>query len=951
MQRVRSGLSTALLVLSGVLVPIGVIAAWADSTIYDSATFSRRAVQLLDSSSVRREVAERLTEQLARAGNEQAIAFRPAAILAVEAVVDTDTFRSIFRTAIRQTHESLIDGLGGAGGLDLSDSFALVSASLEQQSASSTTKAGGAGLGRSLADVTRRADQLHIWELEDVIELTALIGIIGGIVLAAAAIALSRDRRRTVARLGWMLVIDGVVIVALLKGLRIYAGQRIDGSELSEAVQGALARATADLNTAGFWIMGYGIVTAAAAGALGGAATRLTPSVVRSRFAAWIERRRATTGGTILLGVLGLLIGLLFIQDPQGNFEVLIVAGGLWLSYLAVTELVGLLGSGAAGAVREHGRPPHRARHLLIAGTTVVLVGLLTVGLVVSTRQAGQKAEALGIQQCNGAQERCDLRLDQVVFPGTHNSMASALYTGWLFGEQVNTIKAQLDAGVRALLIDTHYGVPSSARLPGAGTPLVITDRVGPPVTAPGEEIDPEVAARADELAARAPRAANAKRSIYLCHNYCELGAVSFSSVLADVKVFLDTHPEEVVILDIQDATTPADTAAAIEQAGLGDRVAMLQPGEPLPKLGDLIDAGTTLLVFAEVGGAGGPDWYHQTYEWFQETPFTYPSVEAFDCQPNRGPASAPLLLINHWVSKKGLADPATASRANHRTVLEDRMERCIQERGLFPTIVAVDFAGRGDLVDDRGPARARAALPARRDRGDGHDRSDRGNHDGGRRGHQHQHHLDHGGRRSPGRHRPAPHRHTDPAPDRRRPGRLLRRPAGDQEGDLRLGPGRLHRARWRSGPARPGLRPRTGSALAGVRRRRTCRARRPRPTRARPRPGRGRRLGIPGRRRGLGHLAGGPGRSGVARRRRPRHHWRRAGGGGGSGGDRRERPVRQRGGCVRNGQPPDPGPLRPGRRARGGRPCRRLRLPVRAGHQPGLLRRGDEPARASPCA
>ena len=700
MQRVRSGLSTALLVLSGVLVPIGVIAAWADSTIYDSATFSRRAVQLLDSSSVRREVAERLTEQLARAGNEQAIAFRPAAILAVEAVVDTDTFRSIFRTAIRQTHESLIDGLGGAGGLDLSDSFALVSASLEQRSASSTTKAGGAGLGRSLADVTRRADQLHIWELDDVIELTALIGIIGGIVLAAAAIALSRDRRRTVARVGWMLVIDGLVIVALLKGLRIYAGQRIDGAELSEAVQGALARATADLDTAGFWIMGYGIVTAAAAGALGGAAARLTPSVVRSRFAAWIERRRATTGGTILLGVLGLLIGLLFIQDPQGNFEVLIVAGGLWLSYLAVTELVGLIGSGAAGAAREHGRPPHRARHLLIAGTAVVLVGLLTVGLVVSTRQAGQKAEALGIQQCNGAQERCDLRLDQVVFPGTHNSMASALYPGWLFGEQVNTIKAQLDAGVRALLIDTHYGVPSSARLPGAGTPLVITDRVGPPVTAPGEEIDPEVAARADELATRATRAANAKRSIYLCHNYCELGAVSFASVLADVKGFLDTHPEEVVILDIQDATTPADTAAAIEQAGLGDRVAMLQPGEPLPKLGDLIDVGTTLLVFAEVGGAGGPDWYHQTYEWFQETPFTYPSVEAFDCQPNRGPASAPLLLINHWVSKKGLADPAAASRANHRTVLEDRMERCIEERGLFPTIVAVDFAGRGDLVD-----------------------------------------------------------------------------------------------------------------------------------------------------------------------------------------------------------------------------------------------------------
>jgi hypothetical protein len=226
-----------------------------------------------------------------------------------------------------------------------------------------------------------------------------------------------------------MLVVDGIVIVGLLKGVRVYAGQRVDSPELSQAVQGALARATADLNTAAFWIMGYGIVTAAAAGALGGTAARLTPSVVRSKFTGWIERRRATTGGTVLLGVLGLFVGLLFIQNPQGNFEVLVVTGGLWLSYLAVTELVGLIGSGAAGAA-EHGRGAHRTRHLVIAACVVVLVGLVTVGLVVSTRQAGQKAEASGIQRCNGNRAQCDLRLDQVVFPGTHNSMSSALYPG-----------------------------------------------------------------------------------------------------------------------------------------------------------------------------------------------------------------------------------------------------------------------------------------------------------------------------------------------------------------------------------------------------------------------------------------------------------------------------------------------------------------------------------------
>jgi hypothetical protein len=42
-------------------------------------------------------------EQLARNGNQNAIAFRPAVVLAIETVVDTDTYRSIFRSAVRRT--------------------------------------------------------------------------------------------------------------------------------------------------------------------------------------------------------------------------------------------------------------------------------------------------------------------------------------------------------------------------------------------------------------------------------------------------------------------------------------------------------------------------------------------------------------------------------------------------------------------------------------------------------------------------------------------------------------------------------------------------------------------------------------------------------------------------------------------------------------------------------
>ena len=95
----RRTASIALLVLAGVLLPLSILANWAWGTVFDSQTFSERAVAPLDSESVRNELAKRLTEQLVLAGNQQANSFRPGVEVALEAAIDTDTFRSIFRSA------------------------------------------------------------------------------------------------------------------------------------------------------------------------------------------------------------------------------------------------------------------------------------------------------------------------------------------------------------------------------------------------------------------------------------------------------------------------------------------------------------------------------------------------------------------------------------------------------------------------------------------------------------------------------------------------------------------------------------------------------------------------------------------------------------------------------------------------------------------------------------
>ena len=153
------------------------------------------------------------------------------------------------------------------------------------------------------------------------------------------------------------------------------------------------------------------------------------------------------------------------------------------------------------------------------------------------------------------------------------------------------------------------------------------------------------------------------------------------------------------VILDIQDATSPADTAAAITAAGLAERAAVLEKGKPLPTLRELIDAGTNLLVFAEVGGPGAPPWYQRHVRLVPGDAVHLPERRCLRLRAQPGTTAAPLLLVNHWVSEKGLANPAAASKANRKDELESRLERCLRERGRMPNIIAVDFAGRGDLV------------------------------------------------------------------------------------------------------------------------------------------------------------------------------------------------------------------------------------------------------------
>lgn len=685
--------STVLLVVAGLMLPVAILANWAQGNLYESDSFSARAVEPLNSEAVRKELAHRLTDQLVQAGNQQATSFRPAFELALQGVIDTDTFKSIFRNAVRETHEAVLEGGSGRQGLDLGASFALITSSLQTSGGGGGGQQGAQGLDNSLSDVTSKIDDFGLWDAEGTIGQVSAASFLIGLAAVVGSILLAVDRRRAVRRLGIAAVIGGLFVVALVYASIWVIGQQISDGELADAIKGALTEITSDLRLIGLWIAAYGLIVAAAAAS---SERRYTPAEVWRRARGWVDRRRQTTWGTILLGVLGILVSIVFIQEPLGNFELLIRAAALWVGYLAVTELLRLVRAITAKHAERRALWPRIAT---IGGAVVVVAGLVTTGFLLTTRGAAKAAQGTDEQVCNSRKSLCDLRVDQVTFPGVHHAMASAEYPGWLFAQQIGTITQQLNAGVRALNIDTHYGVRSTARIPGQSTPIVLTDRTAEKISHADDE-DPVAAKRAAQLAAGAPKAAEAQRGIYMCHSNCETGAVEFSKGLEEIRRFLVSHPDDVLILTLHDFTSPADNAAAIEAAGLADHAATLQPGQPLPTLRELIDNGQNLLVFAERGDPGGPPWYHSMYDWFQETSFSYANKNQFNCQPNRGRPDAPLFLINHWITVSP-PDPPQEALVNSRAVLDKRIQDCLRERGLAPNILQVQFAERGDLMPE----------------------------------------------------------------------------------------------------------------------------------------------------------------------------------------------------------------------------------------------------------
>jgi hypothetical protein len=296
------------------------------------------------------------------------------------------------------------------------------------------------------------------------------------------------------------------------------------------------------------------------------------------------------------------------------------------------------------------------------------LVAALAAALVMAA-----PAAAKAPKRCNGAKALCNRSFDRVVLPGAHNAM-SAKSLGWQIPNQSVAMPAQLRAGVRALLFDTHYGVPAPD-----GT--VTTDDDG--------------------------HVAGVTPGLYLCHELCEIGATPLVPALHQISRWLNAHPGNVLLIDNEDYVAPADFVKAMYDSGLGARVYRGSTSR-WPTLARMIERRQQVVVLAE-HHAGRKPWYHPAYEGIvQETPYSWDKPEQItrkanwraSCVPNRGGRKGSLFLMNHWSPPVPPQQPdlAASARVNAKSVLVGRARACKRVRGKLPTIVAVDQVKAGGL-------------------------------------------------------------------------------------------------------------------------------------------------------------------------------------------------------------------------------------------------------------
>jgi hypothetical protein len=673
--------------VGSILLLFGLLAGVINRNVLDGPRFAHHMDAVRRDPAVAQQIGTAITNRVLAADPDLVVA-RPLIEAGATALVATPVFGPVFRAAVRQVHGAFTGS--GSVALRLADVGAIVAAWLPTvapgaaaripQNLDVTLSQVGSGTFTARTIHAARVVRLLSWLLP----VLALVAFAGGWLLA-------RDRRRRAVHTGW-----GIVWAGAGLGLLTLAGSLTVAALDLGGLHGALLSAAWREFSRPLWLAAAITIGAGALFVL--AASGRLPQIDLHR-----DARRITTAVLarpqrqsiqVLRAAVFVLTGVALLLQPRLALAVLAVLAGLTLLLIGIAELARIAGAGAVGQSRTAPASGRRRGWLLGAGLGVALAVVIAL-VVVDAEPSDQQistAAANGLA-CDGFAQLCDRPYNEVAFAGTHNSMAAA-DEGWFAPEQPDGVIAQLNHGIRVLLIDSWYGQATTR--PG----FVATAAGG--YEAAVEEARAEFGSAAVDSFLRLHKAIGARKGPvrpYLCHGPCEMGATEWEPLMVRVRSWLVAHPREVVTFFIEDEVTPADTAKVFRQAGLLPYVYTPSADGTWPTLGQMIDSGHRLVVEMERQGGGSTyPWLMQGFHWVQDNPFGSFSKADLSCAPNRGLPSSPILLINYWLTNDYRTLVTDSRKINPYAVLWPFVARCQQERGMLPNYVAVNFYNEGDV-------------------------------------------------------------------------------------------------------------------------------------------------------------------------------------------------------------------------------------------------------------
>ncbi|MGC0416253.1 PI-PLC domain-containing protein [Embleya sp. AB8] len=317
-------------------------------------------------------------------------------------------------------------------------------------------------------------------------------------------------------------------------------------------------------------------------------------------------------------------------------------------------------------------RPGSRRRFLLPL-VLAVLAALVSPSAFAASSTPRSPGAAAATQRWGNA------RLDQVTSLTTHNSFTNYEDSRWSSVNQAESIRGQLDRGVRGLMLDTHWYEHSTALC----------------VISFGSDCYPS--------------------DVYLCHGDCKtfagvtyaLPRQSFTAAMQTVVDFLAANPLEVVTVFLEDYVDTDQLRPSLDRVrGLPDL--LFRPDTAgvrdhgWPRVADLVTANKRLLLFSDradkesLGVMYDKTWTVQNYWSLGDLGNDLACTSRWSDVPldRAEPGFRRLFVMSHF---RNVPTVGTAALDNGSKLRNRITQQCTPAAGHAPNFVAVDFHRQSD--------------------------------------------------------------------------------------------------------------------------------------------------------------------------------------------------------------------------------------------------------------